>query len=236
MRYRYLFFLLSIVILSSCKKEVLDDSDLYFFHYHYMVDEYVYDVYQGKPGRAWGNGYYNSGNSFGEVSFESLEYGVSIYGDRDSPKLIKRDKNVTMFDFYYKDRLSLNLLGWRWFVNAPYIKDGERNYFDTSQSFLDNRDYTYRFPQICDFFAEYLIGVGDLRPCQIVSGWMSFTRHVDNPDIILRVEFEAECESKYPRYGEPWAEGKTYKYHIHDGRIDFTTKMTNMIKGGDRLR
>ncbi|MBQ4027127.1 MAG: hypothetical protein II616_05215, partial [Bacteroidales bacterium] len=138
-------------------------------------------------------------------------------------------------DFYYKDRLSLNLLGWRWFVNSPYIKDGERNYFDTTQTYLENRDYSYIYPQIWDYSEDPQL-LSPYKPSSIVSGWMSFTRNVDDPDIILRVEFEAECESKYPRYGEPWAEGKTYKYHIHDGRIDFTTKMTNMIKGGDRLR
>ena len=208
---------------------------MYFFHYHYMVNEYEYDVYQGKPGRYWGNGFYNSGGQFGKVCFAPMEYKEdynSILSHSNGWKLIKQDDNVTSFDFSYGD----HYFGWRWFVNAPYIKDGERNYFDTSQSFLDNRDYTYRFPQICDFFAEYLIGVGDLRPCQIVSGWMSFTRHVDNPDIILRVEFEAECESEYPRFGESWEEGTLYKYHIHDGRIDFSTKMKDMIKGGDRLR
>ena len=47
-----------------------------------------------------------------------------------------------------------------------------------------------------------------------MSGWMSFTRQIDDPEIVLRVEFEADA------YYSP--ENQSV---IREGRIDFTRKM-----------
>ena len=133
-----------------------------------------------------------------------------------------------MFEFFY--RLGN---GWRWFVNAPYINDGEKNFFDKTQTYLKERDYQYRYQQIWDFTQDMMSG--DDR-ASIESGWMSFTRKVDDPNIILRVEFDATFESEYPRFGEKLVQDTTYKYHISDGRLDFTTKMAGRIIGGKKLR
>ena len=215
-------FLLIMSCCSCVEKE--DDSDLYYFHYSYKVNGQEYDVYQGRPGRGWGNGYYNSGEYFGDVTFTCLSYCE----DRAIPQKWHTDKNIIMFEFFY--RLGN---GWRWFVNAPYINDGEKNYFDKTQTYLKERDYQYRYQQIWDFTQDMM--TGDDR-ASIESGWMSFTRKVDDPNIILRVEFDATFESKYPRFGEKLVQDTTYKYHISDGLLDFTTKMAGRIIGGKKLR
>ncbi len=207
---------------SCVEKE--DDSDLYFFHYRYNVDGFEYDVYQGRPGRGWGNGYYNSALKFKNIIFSYLDYT----DDETYPFPSGTDNNIIMFEFFYQDGN-----GWRWFVNAPYIKDGEKNYMSKTQNYLNDRSYQFCCPQILNFTEDVYSPVYE---CQLVYGWMSFTRHTDDPDVILRVDFDAVFESKYPRYGERWAEDTTYTYHISDGRLDFSSKMAGRIIGGDKLR
>lgn len=215
-----LFFL----FLCSCQKEGTDnDDDLYYFRYSYKVDEREYCVVQGKPGRGWGNGYYNSGAEFGNVCFSSLEYTEGT----EFPKLILKDDSVTMFSFFYG-----SYYGWRWFVNSEYIINGEKNYFDVSHDFLLARQYEYCAPQLWDFSA---CAIYPIVYSPIIHGWMSFDKVTDNSDIILRVEYEAVSESPYPRFGEKWERDSTYTYLISEGRIDFTTKMAGRIKGLNRI-
>lgn len=100
---------------------------------------------------------------------------------------------------------------WRWIVYSPFILEDEKYYYDPDQEAL--------------YFSYPINHVpGPHYGARLVySGWASFTTKVDDPEVKLRILFEADCAE---REGDPII-------HVTNGVFDISKKVS--IKGMDRL-
>lgn len=208
----FLSLVLLLLIISCCKPTDLSYNRTCFFHYSFIKDGRVFDHFQGEPTRESSSSYSAiEGDSFTDVIFSPALYShvVNNYVE------YVQDEEITEFSFFYN-----NGLGWRWYINAPIVKDGEKYYFKYSESFL-NSNRRYDAPTLFDEVAMYNPRFDN--PDYDFVGWMSFTRRVNDPETVLRIEFEADYGSEEDLH------------NIH-GRIDFREAMLRKIKGGDRLK
>ena len=106
---------------------------------------------------------------------------------------------------------------WSWIVFAPYILEDEKYYYDPAQEALYS-DYPLDYP------IYYSVpGPGYSGRMMVYSGWASFTTKVDDPEVRLRIYFEADCAEK----------ADSPVFHVTNGVFDISNKVS--IKGMDRL-
>ena len=203
---KYLLFALSLAVsLASCKKE---NADSYYFHLHYVINGERHDYYQGEPQKPERRGIFGSisdpKDAFSDVIFRHLE--VTLAGE-SSPWGRKTDMLQFTFGYDFGSQ-------WNWYILSKAVEDGAKYYWDTEQPPVDiDMDIVDGPLRLCRFSAP--CDTRELEMTPKMSGWMSFTRQIDDPKIALRVEFEADA------YYSP-----EKQFIIREGRIDFTRKMT----------
>ena len=202
------------VSLCSCKKDIDENtgSHLPYFHFTCNVNGEQIEINQYSIGKKKTN---DLSNSMGNVFF----YSPSYYLDEEEMKMGRGisvpDNSLTMFEFGFEHEPK-----WAWLIDSYFVQNNYKYFYDAELL----KKHAFHISDNC--FMAYQTGVSMFD--SIVWGWMSFTRNIDNPDVILRVEFEAD----FIRNNE--GEIETIKYR--EGRLDFTTRMSGKIVGGERLR
>lgn len=188
MRRLFALVMSTLCLAASCGKQNADADELYYFHFKYVLNGRLVERYQGKPEPIKLD---NSGwvmdyrNSFSDVLF------------------VRTEQDLLQFCFGYRAGIM-----WRWYIPSEAIEDGVRYYWDSRQAPVDYMEGMLNM--VVSGFSSYPFSFDEEN---YISGWMSFTRKADDPDVVLRVEFEADQS------------GNGYTYRIREGRIDFTNKV-----------
>lgn len=215
-----LVFIVIISLLISCNKVETVDNSPYFTISSVKNGESIVDsVYSIPESNKW-----EMTNSFGKVSFSSLNFVV-----KDTDGEIHYINDDSMTEFFWGFEISPK---WAWCVDSCFIESGKKYYCDTTllakHEYSNSASYEISSPK--SLFMIYSPHTQNGSKEKVIWGWMSFTKNVDEPGIILRVDFEADVVVTQ-RITE---KEDTIRYR--EGRIDFTTKMAGRIIGGYKLR
>lgn len=219
-----LFYFALVALFMSCNKEDAFDDSPYFTISSLKNGEFIVDSDCSFPK----NYPWELTNSFGKVSFSSLSFVVEDSGG-DSHYI--GDDSMTVF--YFGFEISPK---WAWSIDSPFIEDGKKYYCDTSllakHNYCHSTSFTVSSPKslFMVYSPHYPPVTYGPKVEKVIWGWMSFTKKVDDPGIILRVDFEADVVVT------PGLAEKEDTIRYRKGRIDFTTKMANKIIGGERLK
>ena len=191
--------LLILLLLCACKKQ-LDDKDYWSFRYSlFQNDEPVYFCYDSPL--------------IYERSLWDIILRKPVPPERGAPYFssimyfeegegVRKDDNITVF------------VGpcFSWAIDAPYV--------------LENERYEYKLVPHSDK-SDYRVPYTSkgLTDAYVISGWVLFTKKTDDPEVRLRIEFEADCVILRQRQDS--------LRHITNGVLEYSKKVS--IGGMNRL-